>query len=511
MRLGAGLLKNAAANLSRLATGWLAVLIMPPILVRTLAASTYATWMLILQIAAYSTIFESALQMATARFVAQADGLGDRRAMGKMVSTSALLLTGIGTFVLVAVGVIAWNFGRFFSAVPAAILPQTQWALVITTASLAICLPCSALTGAFIGWQRNEVPALINGSARLFGVCGATWAAVHHHGLVAMALWMAAGTFLQPILYLLAPHRLAWRPMLRIAHLDRQSFVEFGRFCSASIVTQFSTLLVTGMDLPLVAVFDFKSVAYYSVAATFSNALVVPHGAIVSTVMPVMAAVVGEDSEQRLGQILLRTTRIANALLYSMAFPLVFGMRSLLALWVGHDYAGHALMIGLALVIAQCIRLTLLPYALVGFSAGQQGRMLASPFAEGLGNLAVSLLLVRSMGGLGVAVGTVCGALLGVLLHFTVSMPRTDAVRFSKSKLLFSGIVLPAIYLVPIAAAFTVLVRLLPGAIDRSVILFLSEIALLCSFWFSYFTAQERTSMRGLLHRKPSSTRAAGI
>lgn len=502
VRSDSRLIKNVAANLSRLGAGWLVVLLMPPILVRSLDPSSYATWMLILQMGAYATMFESALQLATARYVAYADGLNDPLLMGKMVSSAALLLTALGVFVLFVIVIASWKLAVFFPSIPVVILPQAQPALVITAASLAICLPCSALAGTYIGLQRNEVPAIISGVVRLSGAAGATWAAKHHQGLISMALWTAAGTLLQPLLYLITPSRSTWYPLLKLVHIGKESLFEFGRFCSATLASQFGTLLITGLDLPIVAAFDFPSLAYYSVAATFSNMLVVPYGAIVSTIMPLAASIVGENSETRRGAALIRATHLANALLCLMTLPVMLGMRSFLGVWVGQDYANHALAIGLVLVGAQTVRLTLVPYALVGFSAGQQSRMLVSPFAEGLVNLVVSLVLVRWIGAIGVAVGTLCGAVVGIVIHFGVSMPRTNAVRFSRSHLFLQTILSPALYTLPIAVVAFLLLRLTSTAKLQALLLVGAEITLAGVFWILYLDPKERSSLRGLLRKK---------
>jgi O-antigen/teichoic acid export membrane protein len=465
-------------------------------------SSSYATWMLILQLGAYATLFEAAIQMATARFVAYAEVLGDRRLLGNMVTSSAVLLTAMGTLVLLAITVACWKLGTFFPSIPSAILPQAQHALMITAASLAVCLPCSALAGMYIGLQRNEVPAAIGGTARLVGAAGATWAAKHHQGLIVMAVWAAAGTLLQPMLYLLVPSRSKWRPFLKLAHIGKKSIIEFGRFCSATLASQFGTLLISGLDLPIVAAFDFPSLAYYSVATTFSNMLVVPYGAIVSTIMPLAAGIVGEDEEQRRGAALIRSSHLANALLCLMAMPVMLGMHNFLSLWVGRDYASHALSIGLILVGAQTIRLTLVPYALLGFSAGQQSRMLVSPFAEGVVNLLLSLILVRWMGAIGVAVGTLCGAIVGIAVHFTVSMPRTDSILFSRSGLMLQTILSPALYTLPIAGAAFLLLRFASTTAQEYLPLAIAEVALGSAFWLFYLAPDERSSVRALLTEK---------
>ena len=502
MRDGSALTKNAAANLSRLAASWLVVLLMPPILVRSLDPHVYSAWMLILQLGAYTTLFESALQMATGRFVAQCDSLDDHRRMGNMVSSSAFLLALMGTGFLCLIALAASQLNKLFPSIPHEILQQSRVALLITATSLAICLPCSAFAGMYVGLQRNEVPALIGGGSRIFGAVGATWAARHHQGLVAMAIWTAVGTMLQPLLYLFADRGYTWRPLLKRAHLSKDSLIEFGRFSAATIVSQFSTLLITGLDLPIVAAFDFESTSYYSVAVTLSNMLVVPYAAIVSTIMPLTAGVMGEDAELRRGEMMFRTTRFATPLLCLITLPLMLGMRSFLTLWVGRGYADHALLIGLVLVGAQFIRLTLLPYAIVGFSAGQQHRMLVSPVAEGVLNLLSSLLLVHLFGGLGVAFGTLCGAILGVSLHFGVSMPRTDAVRFSRSQLFLQGILGPVVYALPLPAVFFLVEPFCFGTIAQGMLLLALEVALACFLWFLHFTPSERSLVRSLLARR---------
>ena len=104
------------------------------------------------------------------------------------------------------------------------------------------------------------------------------------------------------------------------AYVDSGMVREFLVFCSAMFVTQFSGILISGMDLPIVVAFDFRSAAYYAVATTLSNALIIPHGSIVSTIMPVAAGISSADSPKRLGEVLQKTTRFATAIFASSHF-----------------------------------------------------------------------------------------------------------------------------------------------------------------------------------------------
>jgi hypothetical protein len=71
-------------------------------------------------------------------------------------------------------------------------------------------------------------------------------------------------------------------------------------------------------------------------------------------------------------------------------------------------------------------------------------------------NFGLSILLARHYGAVGVAWGTLAGALLGVMLHLLQSMPRTqDLLRFDRLQLVMSSIARPAIVLLPTAALLT--------------------------------------------------------
>jgi len=80
-----------------------------------------------------------------------------------------------------------------------------------------------------------------------------------------------------------------------------------------------------------------------------------------------------------------------------------------------------------------------------------------SPATEAVVNFVLSLVLARHYGAVGVAWGTFAGAILGVILHFWQSMPRTqDLLRFDRERLAAISILRPALVLLPSAALLVV-------------------------------------------------------
>lgn len=490
--------KNSLANLAKLGTSWLIVLFLPPLLVRVLNKPTYATWVLILQLGAYITIFDGGIQSAIGRFVARAHSLEDDRYMGQTLSSAGfiMLLAGAATALLTII--VSWQLDHIFHGIPASTGHEARKALFVVGMSLALSLPFSTLAGVFLGLQMNQVNALAASVGKFVGAAGAAWAAYHRQGLYVMAIWIGFGNILQALTYLLAWMRLGVSGYLRRSHVTHHFLREFVTFSFAMFATQLGGILITGMDMPIVAAFDFHSAAYYAVAATASTMLSA-QGAIAPALIPVASEMNAVRTPHHLGQMVLKTTRYATASLCLITMPLLFGMHPFLRLWVGSDYAHHALPLAVILVVAQFIRQTLMPYAAAGFGAGQQRQMLTSPIGEGIVNLSCSVAGAHFFGAIGVAVGTLIGACFGVFLHFTVSMPQTDSMEFSPVLLANNGILKPIACCLPSALLLLVATRAAQKLASISLAIILGELFAILFLWNINFDASERSQMVALL------------
>ncbi|HEX4030320.1 MAG TPA: hypothetical protein VHX20_08135 [Terracidiphilus sp.] len=492
--------KNSLANLFRVGSSWIITLFLPPLLIRVMDKPTYAVWLLLLQLAAYITIFDGGIQMAIARYVARHQSLGARAQMARMLSSVGFVLILSSLFTILIVAVTSWYLTGIFRSIPSAVSASARSALFVVGVSLALNLPFSVLAGFFLGRQQNEIGALAASVGKFAGALGSGWAAYHHQGLLVMAIWVAAGNLIQSIVYSIFWKREPSQGLLRPSLVEQPVAREFIVFCSAMMVSQFSFLLVTGMDMPVVAAFDFRFAAYYGVASILSNLLAVPHGAIVSSLLPIASEISASEDPDRMGQALLKTTVFGTAVLCLITLPLFLLMPLFLKVWVGADYARHAMLLGQILVVAQFIRLTMFPYALIGFAGGQQNRMLLSPLAEGITNLACSIALAQVIGARGVAIGTLIGAIVGVGLHFTVSMKKTDCVRLRRSKLLAQGIMRPIAFMLPFLLLVLLYTRLHSPALEV-LLMAVAELTMCFLFWKFVFDEGERVAVLNLLAR----------
>src|SRR5271155_1837732 len=125
------LAKNAAANLIRGGTAGVFSIFLPAILVRHMTQIDYSIWVLVLQVAAYSSYLDFGLQTAVGRYIAIANEKRDPHQRDSVFSTAIVGLSIGSVIAILALIVVVSTAGRLFPKVPVAQLPSRRTALLI--------------------------------------------------------------------------------------------------------------------------------------------------------------------------------------------------------------------------------------------------------------------------------------------------------------------------------------------------------------------------------------------
>jgi O-antigen/teichoic acid export membrane protein len=446
------LAKNAIANLARGGAAGIVAVFLPAVLVRHMTQLNYSVWVLVLQVAAYSGYLEFGLQTAVGRYIAVTYEDRDTRRRDAIYSTAIAglgIAAVIGIFLLIGASVAA---GWLFPQVPHSLLLQMRWALLIVGASIALGLPSSAWSGVFIGLQRNEFIAFVNGGSKLISALALVLVVLHGASLVVMAMTVGAVNVAAAfLLYLLARRvsGVAIRPGL----ISRSIVKELFGYCSGLMVWSFAMMLVGGLDLILVGRFQLEALAPYAVAATLITFIAGVQNAVFGAMMPHAAGLHARGDSAALGSAVISATHLGVFLLILTGMPPLIYAGPLLRLWVGQQYAIQGRILLAILIFANIIRLSGVPYATVLVAAAQQRLVTVSPLIEGFSNLTASVLLGARFGARGVAAGTLIGAVIGLLGHIAVNIPRTQGeIHLRARHFVLAGLAPPWLTVIPLAA-----------------------------------------------------------
>lgn len=451
MRMDRQFIKNALANLGR--GGGAAVLgvLLPPFLVRLMAPSSYAVWVLILQTSAYAGYLNFGLQTAIGRYVAYANELGDKDHRNSVFSTALVGLCAAAAIYLLSLAGIIIAVREVFPSVPEALIPPMRLALILVGLSMAIDLPVSACNGVFVGMARYELPALTTGGARLAAAAGISLMAIVGASFVAMAATLAATNVLSNVAQIMILRRVA--PDVRFSRslVRRSTAHELYGYCIGLTVMVFSGLLVSGFDLILVGHFEFSAVVPYSVSASIVALIAGALVAIIGVVLPHAAALHARQKTGELGKLVVSMTRLSLLILVLTGIPVIVYAAPILKTMVGAAFAENGTPLLAMLLIANMIRLIGAPYSTILVAAGQQSYIKISPLSEGISNFVASIALGYFYGGIGVAIGTLIGSFFSLGSHFFYSIPKTrSAIEVSRRELVFDGVLAPLLWTCPL-------------------------------------------------------------
>lgn len=450
--LGPLIARNAGINLLRLAGTGVVALFLPPFLVRELPKPVYGAWALLLQLTLYVSYLDFGIQTAIARFVAHADELNDKDETGRILSTAFVMLLVAAALGWILIGMLAWQLPRLFHQMPSELYRSGQIALVLMGCSFALGLPASVVSAFFTGLQRNAIPAAIAIGNKVAMCVLLIGVVLSHSGLAAMGAAAGIANLASYAAAFVVFHRCAPRLRLRLALFSKVWLQKIGYYSSSVVVWMAAMLMISGLDLIIVGIFDYQATAYYAIAATLTNFVAQVQGAIFAALLPASAVLSARGDAAGLGRLLVSSTRYGMLILLAMALPLVGAGHYILRVWAGGDYAAHSTIILQVLVAANVVRLAALPYATLLLGTGQQKKVLVSPLAEGITNLVASIIGAHFLGAIGVALGTLAGSFVSLGSHLFYNMPRTQLISFSRFSLIATGFLRPLAVAIPAGA-----------------------------------------------------------
>lgn len=434
--------KNSLANLIRGGATAVVSLILPAILKRYFNDDlTFSVWALVLQFAAYISLFNLGIETAVARYVAHYTAQNDAENCQRFCSTAFMILCIAAAVAFFLLGIATYCLPYLYhDTIPPVLMQQMQIALLCVGCALAINLPTSAMSAIFIGLQRNIIPTVIIGSSRLLIVFAIFVVVQFSPTLTAVAITYATINIIASIWQYMAYRTRQTSVKIRWRTATRTAAHELYTYCLSLTIWSVAMIFVNGMDLIILSQFDLKAVGYFSVAASLVAFIAGLQQALFSPLIAKGAEIAAQPhSSQLLGDLLLKSTRYANLILWLTGIPLIIYAKPILNYWMGGDYQQIAAPILIILLFANIVRMLCAPYSFLLVATGAQKTIILTPFLEGLANLSASIFLAwllknQHLSALGVAYGTLIGAIIAITIQVIINIPKTtNTIQMSSS------------------------------------------------------------------------------
>jgi O-antigen/teichoic acid export membrane protein len=397
--------QNVSVNYLVTGTELLIGIFMLPFNVAHLGQSAYGLWVLVASITVYFSMFDMGYGVAQVRFAAKYRAQGDTTALNEIASTMFCMFSAVGLLTFFLGVLISLNLELLFPLTKEQVRTG-QIVLLFTSAYVALGFPFSVFGGIVNGFQRQY----LNGSVAF--VTAIVVAAVNvvvllsGYGLAELVAATTAVRILSYLAYALNAYRVFPALRIRPKYFKRERLREVTGFSVFILIIDLANKLNYSTDAIVVGVFlGTSAVAVWAVAQRLIEIVQRITDQLNAVLFPVVVDNSTVQRTDRLQNILIQGTRLSLAMVVPLATVLGLTARPLVMLWVGPAFSASVNVIYILSVVV-ALRVGNATSAVILKGSGLHKFLAFSNISMAVGNLVLSVLLVRFYGLIGVAVGT---------------------------------------------------------------------------------------------------------
>jgi O-antigen/teichoic acid export membrane protein len=403
-----------------------------PFIVRHLGNSAYGVWVLLVSMTGYLGFLDLGIRGAVTRYVAKFHSQGDHERSSWTVSSACGLFLSAGAIAVVAAFIFSVFAVPHFK-IPPAYLKAAQLVVLLAGLNVAISLISGVFGGVIVGLQRFDLLSSIAIGGIGLRAMAILIALGNGKGLVTLALIQLGGTLCELLLGLAVARKLYPELRIGIGNVRRDHVALVFSFGFYAFLLHLSNYFIFFTDALVIGAFvSVSMVTFFAIGGNLANYGRDLVGGFSRTMTPLASKLEVEAGREGLQHAILKQARYCALAMWPIFITLIFRGSSFIGLWMGSSYAelsGHVLWI-LSVPWFVGTGTSVVASAMLGIS--QHKRVVPFALAEGLGNLLLSIALVKSMGILGVAWGTALPNLaIGILfwpwyIRRTLGIPLRD-------------------------------------------------------------------------------------
>jgi len=443
------ILRNVFSNWVAYLTNAMVGLLLSPFIVHRLGATGYGLWTLIVALTGYFSLLDLGIRQSVGRYVARFLALKDEENASRVASTAFVSLSIAGAFAFLATIVIAAFFFDNFKIEPQH-FEAARIALLIAGVNIGLTLALSIFTAVLIASERYDAVGAVSTLNPLLRAVLIVLFLKNGYGVITLAVINLAISIASYVAMGMLARRLC-RPVrlsVRLASWPMlKELFSFGIFRFIWIVGNqmifYTDSLVIGSFL------NAAAIAYFTIASSLIN-----YGRnfveqVADTFYPLAARLDAQKNTAAIRDLLIWGTTATLLLILPIGFGYIFLGQHFIGLWMGNEFLFSATILAI-LTIPQFTGTS--QYLSTIILAGMaKHRVLAYlTIGEGIANLALSILLVRKWGLIGVAIGIVVPHLTTGALIIPWYTLRT--VGLSWKEYLTKAFVRPLLCAVPFVA-----------------------------------------------------------
>lgn len=403
---------NTISNLLRFAVALLVVLLLTPLIIKTLGKEEFGLWSLTFSILGFLGLLDFGFGTGLVKYVAECKANGEKEKLDEILSSlwaTYLVLSLVSFFTVL---IISLFFKQVFHIADPLKDKATMvlWLLALRTSILS--LPFSLFRGILFGqqliWQIN----LIQSISTVFYGFSAWYLLANGFGIIFLAAASLASMLAEGIAYVILVYsqNKGIRIQLRLA--NRERFKELASFSFFTFIVSVSSLILLKTDPIIIQLFEsLNAVAIYAIALKIVENTHLFSKQFINALSPLVSELKAQNDKEKLRFALINCSRFALVPSLLVSLPVLAFAKEIFEFWLGEGFDGAVLPLYL-LMAAMLAAIPQMLASMILTMSGHQKTTAKAAIFSALVNVAASLILVRHYGIAGVAAGTLIATIV---------------------------------------------------------------------------------------------------
>jgi len=394
--------------------------LMSPFIVHHLGDSAYGTWVLLGSFVGYLGLLDFGVRGAVTRYVANQYAAGDHTGASTTVLAAVRLFTGLALLTAVIAGLLALSLDSLFR-IPPELLADARLVVLLGGGTVAVSFIGGVFGGVVAGLHRFDIDGGVEIAITLLRAAAVVAALDAGYGLVTLALIQGAVAVLRAIVAYFLARRLYPELSLQNTGPTRPAIKQLLSFSLFSSLIQLSGILIYYSNSIVIAAFlPVGVVTYYAIAANLADYARQVVAAVSRVITPRTSASLATGGIDAVRAVVLSVGPAATLVTAPMAITFLIRGERFLDLWMGPAYGPATDQVLWVLALAVWLAGGRLIAAATGLGINRHQGLAALYGAEAIANLGLSIVLIKPLALVGVALGMTIPTIIVDL----VFMPR---------------------------------------------------------------------------------------
>lgn len=450
------IIKNVGSSWFSLGVDVIVGIFLYPTILHHLGDTASGIWVLIFSITGYYGLFDLGIRSSIVRYVSKFTAVDDIEDLAKLINTSLFSYSCIGILSLLVTGILSVYVDHLFK-IPPGLHSTARLLLLMVGASIALGFPLGVVGGFLDGLQKFYINNWTSVVANVFRVALIITALTHGKGLLTIALI----TVVLPIITSLVRGVIAYRicPFpFGMKYVDRATFHMMANYSGVTLIIMVATQLKFKTDTIVIGtMLSAAAITYFNIGSRIVSYTQQVVMALAQNFVPIASQSEATGNMDRLRKIFVAGNRFCAFTCFPITATLLMLGKSVIEVWVGKKYIATSFPVLVILIIPSTLMWAQAASGRVLFGIGKHKTWAFVTLAEGIGNLILSVLLVRPYGIEGDAYGTAIPLACSMILFMPIHLCRQLGIRLRTY--LSEAYALPLLITAPLVLALVLMRR----------------------------------------------------